>query len=54
MSSKCAEFGKMYIVVPTPVREQIVHFVECGHVRDRRVDVTAWVELGEAFMYRSV
>jgi hypothetical protein len=45
---------KMDIVVPASMREQIVHLVECGHVRDRRVDVTPWVELGQVHVSFSV
>ena len=44
----------MYVVVPAPVREQIVYLVECGHVRDRGVDVTAWVESGQVHVPFSV
>ena len=35
---------KVDVIVPGPVREQIVHLVESGHVRDRRVDVPARIQ----------
>jgi hypothetical protein len=45
---------KVDIIVPAPVREQIVHLVKRGHVRDRRVDVPARVERGQVHVSFSV
>ena len=37
----------VHVIVAAPVREQIVHLVKRGHIRDRRVDVSARVERGQ-------
>ena len=45
---------KVDVIVPGPVREQIVHLVERGYVRDGRVDVPAGIELGQVHVSFSI